>query len=154
MYVGLLMFTLVISNSLINQGVNLVLLAHNYHIIGSFVCRDQNIIGMEFMEGIFDMRLIKTLHLGDLKCSFKFKMRSITISFSWSFHSKRYLRFTCSLLNKFFAKISMDSKIIVSVAFQLTLFGSLDFGSLATSSLNLAFPMTLRSPVITWPCGS
>ena len=34
---------------------------------------------------------------------------------------------------------------IVSVAFQLTVFGSLYFGSLATSSLSLAFSMTLRS---------
>ena len=48
----------------------------------------------------------------------------------------------------------MDSKNIVSVAFQLTLFGSLYFGPLATSSLSLAFSMILRSPVITWPCGS
>ena len=31
---------------LFNQGVSIVLLAHNYHIIGSFVCRDQNMIGM------------------------------------------------------------------------------------------------------------
>ena len=35
----------------------------------------------------------------------------------------------------------MDSKNIVSVAFQLTLSGSLYFGPLATSSLNLAFSM-------------
>ena len=48
----------------------------------------------------------------------------------------------------------MDSKNIVSVAFQLTLFGSLYFGPLATSSLTLTFSMALRSPVITWPCGS
>ena len=39
----------------------------------------------------------------------------------------------------------MDSKNIVSVAFQLTLFGSLYLGPLATSSLSLAFSMTLRS---------
>ena len=39
----------------------------------------------------------------------------------------------------------MDSKNIVSVAFQLTLFGS---GPLATSFLSLAFSMTLRSPVL------
>ena len=43
----------------------------------------------------------------------------------------------------------MDSKNIVSVAFQLTLFGSLYFGPLAASSLSLAFSMILffRSPV-------
>ena len=47
-----------------------------------------------------------------------------------------------------------DSKNIVSVAFPLTLFCSLYFGHLVTSSFSLAFSMTLRSPVITWPCGS
>ena len=45
----------------------------------------------------------------------------------------------------------MDSKNIVSVAFQLTLFGSLYFDPLATSSLNLAFSMAFRSSMITWP---
>ena len=48
----------------------------------------------------------------------------------------------------------MDSKNIVSVAFQLTRFGFLYFGPLATSSLSMVFSMTLRSPVITWPCSS
>ena len=48
----------------------------------------------------------------------------------------------------------MDSKNIVSVAFQLTLFGSLYFRPLVTSYLSLSFSATLRSPVITWPCGS
>ena len=48
----------------------------------------------------------------------------------------------------------MDSKNVVSVAFQLTLFDSLYFRPLATSSLSLSFSATLRSPVITWPCGS
>ena len=37
----------------------MVLLAHNYDIVGSFVCRDQNIIGMLFMEGVFNIRLME-----------------------------------------------------------------------------------------------
>ena len=52
MYLGLLMFTLFISNSF-NLGVNTVLLAHNYHIIGSFVCRDQNMIDQPDVEDTF-----------------------------------------------------------------------------------------------------
>ena len=36
----------------------------------------------------------------------------------------------------------------------MSLFGSLYFGLLATSSLSLAFSMTRRSQVITWPCDS
>ena len=44
----------------------------------------------------------RTLHLGDLKCPFKFEMRSATNSFNWSFHSERYLSSTCSPLDQFF----------------------------------------------------
>ena len=39
----------------------MVLLAHNYNIIGGFVCRDQNIIGMQFMEGVSDIKLIEDI---------------------------------------------------------------------------------------------
>ena len=79
----------------------MVLHAHNYHIIGSFVCRDQNIIGIKFMEGVFDIRLVGTLHLGDLKCPLKSEMLSATNSFNWSVHSERYLSSSCSLLDQF-----------------------------------------------------
>ena len=43
----------------------------------------------------------RTLHLGDLKCPFRFEMRSATNSLNYSFHSERYLSSTCSLLGQF-----------------------------------------------------
>ena len=48
------------------------------------------------MEGVFDIKLIRTLHFGDLRCPFKSEMRSATKSFSWSSHSERNLSSTCS----------------------------------------------------------
>ena len=51
----------IVYSQLFNYGVNIVLLAHNYHIIGSFVCRDQNIIGMKFMKGVFGIRSVEDL---------------------------------------------------------------------------------------------
>ena len=43
------------------------------------------------MEGVFNIRLIKDMHLGYFKCPVKFEMRSVANSFNWSFHSESYI---------------------------------------------------------------
>ena len=87
---------------------------------------------------------------GDRIFSFKLEIRSTTNSLIWSFHSERYLRSTCSCLDH----CPHRDQTIVSIDCQLILLGSRYLGPLATSSLNLIFSMTIKSPVITWPCGS
>ena len=81
-------------------------------------------------------------------------MRSATMSFNWSFYSERYLSSTCSLLDQFFWIEINGFQKHCFCCFPVDPIWFSIFCPLATSSLSLAFSMTLRSPVITWPCGS
>ena len=106
-------------SQLFNYGVRMVLLAHNYHIIGSFVCRDENIMACNLWRMCLISGLCKTLHSGDLKClsSLKCDLQLLLVLF-WT---------------NFFALRSKDSKNSVSVSFPVdpVLFASLYFGQLA-----------------------
>ena len=74
---------------------------------------------------------------------FLFSLCFTTNSLIWSFHSEKYLRSTCSRLDLLRIEISRVSNHSF-VDFQLILLGSWYFGHLATSSLNLTFPMTIN----------
>ena len=102
----------------------------------------------------FTLGSLRIFCFGDRIFSFKLEIRSTTNSLIWSFYSERYLRSTCSHLDHCSAKRSMEFETIVSVDCQLILLGSRYLGPLATSSFNLTFSMTIKLPVITWPCGS
>ena len=99
-YVGSLLFILFIPNSLTR--VSIQYFPHTTITLLAALCAGTKTqLACNLWRVSLTSGWSRTLHLGDLKCPFKFEMWSVTNSFNWSFHSERYLSSTCSLLDQF-----------------------------------------------------